>query len=313
MSEFQHIDLENPTKSIAVFNKTEAGLSDLKKRFGVVPDATTKEGYEFIKKAVSELTKTRTAVEKERKRWKAPFLDAGRIIDSEAKRIISAIEEIEFPLKQAKKSEDEKISRQKQERLDKLNEKITWMTDCVNGAIGKTSNEIKQIKDDVEAVDTLNGFYELTDKANMTRAKVLDQLGRMYQQQISFEESERKRLEMEAHVAAIEVDKPIEEDPANVSIEPNENSLRYHQPAPAVNAQPIDASAQAGISTSQYHGSSEVHSLGTEPRSGNEFQAWLHAHGEALCASQGLEVEFVKSVLEAAFKAGQKSLLCHAA
>lgn len=238
MSEFQHINLENPTKDITVFNQTEAGLDDLRNRFDVVPDATTKDGYNFIKNAVSELTKTRTAVEKERKRWKAPFLEAGRIIDSEAKRIISAVEKIESPLKEAKKSEDEKIARQKQERLDKLNEKITWMTECVTNAIGKSSDEIKTIKDIVEDIDTLNGFYELTDKANMTRASVIDQLGRMYQQQVSFEESERKRIEMEAHVASIEVNKPVEdENVQNISTE-NEAKLNYTQ-------QPFQQSAPA--------------------------------------------------------------------
>lgn len=193
------IDFEN--NQVAVFNATEAALAALREKYGTVPDVETPEGYELAKSGIREITGYRTSLEKKRKEIKAPFLDAGKIIDSEARRITEQLEALEAPLKTAKQEVDEREAKEKAERIAKLQVKVDAITAHVAEAKGKSANEIAEIIEKVDAIDPLIDFYDLTQEALEARKDALAELNTMYQDRAAWERMEREKQEAAGRLA----------------------------------------------------------------------------------------------------------------
>jgi anion-transporting ArsA/GET3 family ATPase len=197
VTELNHVNIEDGTVNIAVFNQTEAALAELTHKYDVIPDTSTDEGYKFVKSACKDLVGRRTAVEAERKKIKQPYLDAGRIIDAEAKRITGKLVELETPLSDAKKRHDDEEKRIKAERIARLQLKVDAIRNTVKRAKGKTSPEVAVLIEEVDAIDTANDFYDLTHEATVARSEVLDELGTIYGERMEYERAERQRKEAE--------------------------------------------------------------------------------------------------------------------
>lgn len=92
----KNADLELVQNALAEFSAVEAGLAELRRRFGgVVYDVTTTAGINDAKSARAIIREPRYTVEKVRKEAKAPLLALGKKIDADAKRITAAILEID--------------------------------------------------------------------------------------------------------------------------------------------------------------------------------------------------------------------------
>lgn len=220
MTTLNQVDIEQGTVEVAEFKQTDAALAQLREKYSVIPDASTTEGYEFVKAGCKELTGLRTAIENKRKEIKAPYIAAGQIIDAEAKRITAAIVELEDPLKAVKKEIDDREKRLKEERLARLNEKINNIRANVFNARSLDSAGIASLISAVDAIDATKDFYELTNEAVTARAETLKELGEMYERQLSFEENERVRLEEEAKRKALEQAREIDERINNLKMMP---------------------------------------------------------------------------------------------
>lgn len=96
--------------AIAEYSHTEAALATLVERYrGVVYDVTQKPGMTDALKARREIREIRTTLEKTRVEIKGPALKRCQQIDSEAKRITSALLALEDPIDaQIKKEETRK-------------------------------------------------------------------------------------------------------------------------------------------------------------------------------------------------------------
>lgn len=204
---------------IAVFTKTQKDLIKFKEDFVNVPDASTKDGYAFIKSACSELKTARTSVEKARKAEKQAYIDAGKNIDKQAKGITAQIVELEEPMKAAKEAQDNIEAIRKAERLAHLRGEINKISNHVDLAKGKSSIEILEVVELVEAIETAAGYYDLTAEATQARAETLTTLNDMYTNAFSFEVSERQRIEAEAaqkaaEEAAAEIQRKADEEAA---------------------------------------------------------------------------------------------------
>jgi hypothetical protein len=187
------IDFEK--NQVAVFNATEVALAALREKYGTVPDVETTEGYELAKTGIKEITGYRTGLEKKRKEIKAPYLDAGKIIDAEARRITEELEALESPLKEAKQKVDEREAREKAERIAKLQAKVDAITAHIEEAKGKSADEIAAIIERVDAIDPLIDFYDLTQEAVAARKDALAALNTMYQDRAAWERMEREKKE----------------------------------------------------------------------------------------------------------------------
>ena len=87
------------TSSLAEYSEIDAGIDALRQKYeGRVYDVTTTAGMKDAKIARAEVRGQRTELEKIRKAIKAPVIDRGRLIDSEAKRINAVLLEIEDPI-----------------------------------------------------------------------------------------------------------------------------------------------------------------------------------------------------------------------
>lgn len=106
-------------KALVAYTRTEAALAELKARHeGAVFDLRTVAGDKAARAARLELVTLRTSLEKKRQAFKSPFLEAGKLIDSEAKRITAQIELLEKPIDaqivaDEKRRADEKAERER--------------------------------------------------------------------------------------------------------------------------------------------------------------------------------------------------------
>ena len=96
--------------SIVEYSATEAALADLAQKYkGVVFNVTAPEGMKSAKEARKELAGYRIALEKTRVAIKAPALKRTQEIDTEARRIATAISALEEPIDAQIYNEEKKV------------------------------------------------------------------------------------------------------------------------------------------------------------------------------------------------------------
>ena len=204
MTIMNDVNLDNGTVNIAVFNQTDAALAALRDKYLAIPDTNTDEGYTFVKDGLKELTGLRTRLESVRKDVKAPYLQAGKIIDDEAKRITAALVALEDPMKAAKKVVDDRIERERQERIARLQVKVDAIKAMPGQVRGKSSQEIADMLDRVGEIDAMHDFYDLTKDAVAAKDAAMSELTQMLGERLEFEVAEDARLKAEAERAALQ-------------------------------------------------------------------------------------------------------------
>lgn len=204
MTSMNNVNLEKGTVNIIEYNQTEAGLAVLREKYSTLPDINTPDGYEFHKAGIKELTTLRTSLEAARKREKEPHLQAGRIIDDEAKRITAELVKLEDPMKAAKKEYDDRVERERQERIARLQVKVDAIKAMPGQVRGKSSQEISEMIDRVGEIDAMHDFYDLTKEAVAARQGALDELTQMLTDRLAFEAAEEDRKKAEAEKARLE-------------------------------------------------------------------------------------------------------------
>lgn len=204
MTIMNDVNIETGTVNIAVFNQTDAALAALREKYQVVPDANTDDGYAFVKDGIKELTTLRTRLEAVRKEVKEPYLQAGRIIDAEAKRITTELTTLEEPMKAAKKVVDDRVERERQERIARLQEKVDAIKAMPGQVRGKSSEEIEAMIDRVGEIDVMHDFFDLTREAVAAKDAAMNELTQMLGERLEFEVNEKARLQAEAERAELQ-------------------------------------------------------------------------------------------------------------
>lgn len=203
MTILKNVDLENGTVEVTEYSTTNAALAMLREKYAVVPDVNTEEGYALVKVGIKELTTLRTSLEAARKREKDPYLQAGKIIDAEAKRITEELVKLEDPMKTAKKEVDDRIERQRLERIARLQLKVDAIKALPAQVRGKPSAEIADMLDRVGEIDAMHDYYDLTKEAVAARQLALDELTQMLTDRLAFESAEEDRKKAEAEQARL--------------------------------------------------------------------------------------------------------------
>ena len=195
-------------KVIVEYSKTEAALSELRGKYhGVAYDLTTNKGDKEARAARLELTTLRTSLEKKRKEFKAPALEFGKKIDSEAARITALIIELETPIDQQIKADEarraaEKAERERieAERVQGLRVKIAAIWSLVDKCHGISSERIAKGIAQVKLIDTSpDVFAELSGDAEQTRTETLKAMHALHdkaiEREIEVERVEAQRAE----------------------------------------------------------------------------------------------------------------------
>lgn len=212
--------IDEPVTAIVEYSQTEAGLNELRARLlNVCYDVTTVKGMDVAKKDRAEVRGLRTGLETMRKAIKAPALAHCKLIDDEAKRITAALLELEEPIDEAIKAEEdrkaiEKAAKEAAERarVMAINQRIADIRGFVNLALEcRTAARVQSLLDtmttnwlalgDTQWEDT---FQEYCDEAqaafNDTKARLLSIIET--KQATEREEAEAK-AQREAQVAAL--------------------------------------------------------------------------------------------------------------
>ncbi|WP_296277797.1 hypothetical protein [Pseudomonas sp. UBA7530] len=204
MTSMNNVNLDKGTVDVAEYSQTEAALAALREKYSTLPDINTPDGYEFHKTGIKELTTLRTSLEAARKREKEPHLLAGRIIDDEAKRITAELVKLEDPMKAAKKEYDDRVERERQERIARLQVKVDAIKAMPGQVRGQSSQAIAEMIDRVGEIDAAHDFYDLTKEAMAARQSALDELAQMLIDRQAFEAAEEDRKKAEAEKARLE-------------------------------------------------------------------------------------------------------------
>ena len=117
---------ERVSQEIAKFNLADAAIAQMKEEASKIEikGIEDKSGYKVAKEFLSKVKKTRTSVEAKRKDLKSEYLEIGRGIDGEAKRLTDSILEVENPLAEKIKIIDDEIQAEKERKEKEAEEKL---------------------------------------------------------------------------------------------------------------------------------------------------------------------------------------------
>lgn len=199
-------------KAIVRFSKTEAALSDLRTRFKDAKfDLATTKGDTAARQARKELVSLRTGLDKRRKELKAPAVEFSRKIDSEAQRLTAAIVELEEPIDQQIKAdeqrrEDERVARLRaeEERVSGHRERIEAISAVAVRAVGLSSAEIAEKIALITRMEPGEDFEEFLPHAINAKASTLLRLQELHAAAVQREESEAEALRTRERLAQLE-------------------------------------------------------------------------------------------------------------
>jgi len=191
---------------IAEYSPTAAALAELRQKYEqAVFDTSTIIGMAKAIAARRELREVRVNLEKLRKELKAPALERSRLIDAEAKSLTTQIEEMEVPIDQQIKAEeqrkaDEKAERERieREKMAELQRGVAAIRINAVACAGKSAAFIADVRAALEILDISNDFGPLQGEAHAAKTETLATLSDMHAAALAQEaEVERLRIERE--------------------------------------------------------------------------------------------------------------------
>lgn len=185
--------------AVVAYDPFRARLAELKaNNAALVFDYQDTNGNKEARSYVYKLRQTRSAVDKVREAEKAESLKLGRLIDSEAKEIMSEITAMidvhQGPL--------DDIERREKERTDSLTAKVQWFNDTAVILAGVTAEQLTAKIAEVEAVVVDASFQEFMALATTAKDHAIGVLNQARQDAITkeLEKAELERLRAESEV-----------------------------------------------------------------------------------------------------------------
>jgi colicin import membrane protein len=180
--------MEATTLEVAEYNPVEAGLEALRTKYADLAfDLRSTKGNAEARAARKELVSLRTSLEAKRKELKAPLLARGELIDSEAKRITAEVIALEKPIDDQIKADEarretERLAREQAERarVARIQASIRAIAEAPLRAVGKSSADIEQEIDALEAFEVDASYDEFRPGAQAAKDAALAQLRTTY-------------------------------------------------------------------------------------------------------------------------------------
>lgn len=274
----------------------EQALAGLREKYGTVPDMQTKEGYDFCKKGIKELTTYRTSTEKLRLEITEPHREFIKRVNNYGKDLTEKLQAIEQPLKDAKQHEDERAEREKQQRIAKLRERIkVEILSYKDTAVGLDSNALAELHDEAVNINT-DGYFDVTKEAEDAKAEVLQHIIEMHSRALEKErlaaeqaelEAERRRLREENEKREAEQKELEELRRFKAEQEAKRNPEPQPQPKPEPEPAPLPAAAEhKPLNTSRLNAAADSYSKQPVPTSKPETVTISRGEYEQLLADQ---------------------------
>jgi colicin import membrane protein len=194
------------------FDRVSAGLALLEKNYkGVLYEVDTPMGMAHAKAARKAIRDPRYEVEKIRKDIKAPLLALGRRVDATAAQITNALLELENPIHEQIKFEEDRIEQEKiaianaeAARLAQIQAFIEGFRQWPIQAAGKSSalvNQMLQTASDYEITEDV--FQEHTATAKSVLMASLAALQGIYQERLNHEAEQARIIAERAELARL--------------------------------------------------------------------------------------------------------------
>lgn len=163
------------------FDRVANGLSVLESTYkGVVFDVQTKEGMKAAVLARRTIKAPRVEIEKVRKAAKAPILELGRKLDSEAARITAALEALEKPIDLQITTEEDRLHNEavakaaaETQRVAALEARLEALQLMPFDAQGLTSAQAQACLDEAKALKIGEDWQEYAEKAERSKISVV--------------------------------------------------------------------------------------------------------------------------------------------
>lgn len=208
---WEAVDEQITATSVVEYSNVEAGLADLRTRYGgAVFDCTTTAGDKAARAARRELVSLRTTLDSIRLEHKRPLLAKIALLDNESKRIKGEIVALENPIDAQIKAEEERKAAEKAERERREQEalarrralisRVSMMPARVAGKgaseIAMAINELTLISSDDSQQEAFGDMFPVwIETVAETAAKLREMLSAAQQQEA---EAERIAAEREA-------------------------------------------------------------------------------------------------------------------
>jgi hypothetical protein len=186
----------------------ESQVSEIEEKHkGVIPDASTREGYETCKAIRKEVMPTKTALEKARVTLKDPITKAGKFVDQSFNPLIERALAVYKPFVDAYQAVDKEKQRSEDERLAKVTDGLYYISNIGMSCIGKSSIVIAATIEEFEDCEIDSKvFRDKTDEATEAFQKSMTIMSGMHAQAVRQEEMDAKEAEMLAQQAARELE-----------------------------------------------------------------------------------------------------------
>lgn len=190
-------------QAIVAYTRTQAAVAELRQKYqGAKYDLTTTAGDKAARAGRLELVTLRNDLEKKRKQLKAPALEFGKKVDSEAARLTAEIVALEDPIDAQIKADEQRreAERRAKEEAEAARRKVH--TDGIAKIAGyvaqATDLSAARIGAGIAFLERMDcaGFEEFTDEACATRDRSIEAL-RAMQIKAQAREDEAARLEAE--------------------------------------------------------------------------------------------------------------------
>lgn len=192
-------DQEPYGTELVELNRVEQALAELRAKHGNVPDYSTAEGYKAGKASIKELTSYRTGTDKARLAITRPHRDFIERVNSYGKSLISEIEKLEQPHRDAKQNADEAEQRKKEERIARLRERMAReITSYLDTAQGLGSTALAELYDQAQRIN-IDDYFDITAEAEDERARVIQAISDMHEATLEREQlaAEQARIDAE--------------------------------------------------------------------------------------------------------------------
>jgi hypothetical protein len=247
-------------KPLVKYSRTELALADLRDKYaGKIFDLTTTKGDKEARAARLELVTLRTGLERKRKELKAPALEIGKTIDTEAARITKEIEALETPIDTQIKADEKRRAEEAARKAAGEAFRVALhkaLLDRINGyardAVGLPAERIAKGVVFVEGLTFGEETQELRSQYESAKTDTLASLRKLHSDAVTAEaeaaERERQRIENERVAAELEAQrKALEEAQAALAAQAAEveaqriataraavAAIRFPEPEPVV-------------------------------------------------------------------------------
>ena len=168
---------------IVEFKQSEAALVLLKERYAVIPDFTTKEGYESGRQGIAELRTLRTSLDKARLRLNKDDQDRIKFRNGEAKRITGELVLLEDPLKVAKGEVDmiaeraaEAVRKAEEDRIGFIEAQMKRLGNGMNAHAGMELEHLEIMADNLGDIFGAIDWQEFAEAADSERIRVKEHI-----------------------------------------------------------------------------------------------------------------------------------------